>query len=91
MNDPDKLEQRVELLERQIEELRRSWRSEMKLVAHELRADSDFMKPASEKFVDHAGSHLFDKAARRLLWVVLGIFGSAAVGLAVLLAGKGMK
>jgi hypothetical protein len=84
MND---LEQRVEMLEKQFAALR----GEIKHVAHELTGDDHFMRPAAQKFGDHVTDHWFDKAARRLLWLVLGIFGAAGAGLAMFLAGKGFK
>ena len=66
-------------------------RQQFKSVAHELRADDDFMRPAAQRFSDHVAAHWFDKAARRLLWGVLGVFGAAALGLAMFLAGRGFK
>ena len=84
MND---LEHRVEMLERQFAALR----GEIKHVAHELRDDDHFMGPAAQRFGDHVAGHWFDKAARRLLWLVLGILGAAGAGLAMFLAGKGFK
>ena len=81
------LEARVAALEAQLAKLR----EELKEAAHELRQDSDFMKPASETLAEHVTSYLFDKAARRLLWLVLGIFGAAGLGLAMWLGGRGFK
>jgi len=83
----DDLSSRVEAIERQMAEIRAQFKS----AAHELRADDDFMRPAAQRLSDHAAAHIFDKAARRLLWAVLGIFGAAAVGLAMFLAGRGFK
>jgi len=83
----DPLVARVEALERQCADIR----AEFRAVAHELRQDDEFMRPASQKFAGHVASHWFDIAARRLLWVVLGVFGAAAVGLAMFLAGRGFK
>lgn len=78
---------RVEALERQFAAIR----GEIKHAAHELSGDDQFMRPAAQKLSDHAVDHWFDKAARRLLWVVLGIFGAAGAGLAMFLAGKGFR
>jgi len=83
----DDLVARVEALERQFAAIR----GEIKHAAHELSDDDQFMKPAAQRLSDHAMSHWFDKAARRLLWVVLGIFGAAGAGLAMFLAGKGFR
>jgi len=86
MSEQD-LAARVALLERQYAEMR----DEIKRAAHELSGDDGFMKPAAQRFGDHVSNHWFDKAARRLLWLVLGIFGAAAAGLAMFLAGRGFK
>ena len=83
----DDLAHRVEALERQFAAIR----AEIKHAAHELREDDGFMRPAAQEFGDHIAAHWFDKAARRLLWAVLGIFGAAAVGLAMFLAGRNFK
>jgi len=83
----DDLPARVEALEKQVAAMR----SEFKHAAHELREDDAFMRPAAQRFGDHIADHWFDKAARRLLWVVLGIFGAAGAALAMFLAGKGFK
>lgn len=60
-------------------------------VAHKLRADDNFMKPTAEKFTDHASSHVYDKVARRLLAMLIGIFAAAAIGLGAWLGGRGFK
>jgi hypothetical protein len=83
----DDIEARVEALERQFAALR----GEFKAAAHELSDDEKFMAPAGKRLAKHMGEHWFDVAARRLLWVVLGIFGAAVTGLALFLAGKGFK
>ena len=83
----EELEARVEALERQFAAIKQ----EVKHAAHELSDDDRFMKPASQRFAGHMAAHWFDIAARRLLWVVLGIFGAAAVGLAMFLAGREFK
>jgi len=81
------LEQRVDALERQFAAIR----GEIKHAAHELSDDDKFMAPAGKRLAKHMGEHWFDVAARRLLWVILGIFGAAVTGLALFLAGKGFK
>jgi len=83
----DEIQARLSALERQMAEIRTQFKS----VAHELREDDGFMRPAAQKFGDHIADHWFDKAARRLLWAVLGIFGAAAVGLAMFLTGRSFK
>ena len=84
------IEERLSTLE-QHAVLREELRGEIKRAAHELSGDDGFMKPAAQRFGDHVSNHWFDKAARRLLWLVLGIFGAAAAGLAMFLAGRGFK
>jgi hypothetical protein len=86
MSDDD-LAERVAALERQMAAIRQ----EVKHAANELSNDDGFMRPAAQRLSDHAANHMFDKAARRLLWLLLGIFGAAAAGLAMFLAGKGFK
>lgn len=91
MNDePDDLQslrQRVAVLEAACSEMRR----EFKAAAHELRDDEGFMRPAAQRLSDHAVSHWFDKAARKLLWFVLGVLGTAGVGVVMFLAGRQIK
>ena len=83
----DDLTARVEALERQMAAVR----NEFKAAAHELRIDGEFMGPVSRTVADNVAAHWFDKAARRLLVFVLGVFGAAGVGLALFLAGKGFR
>lgn len=73
---PD-IDQRVEDLERQIHTLREELRREIKQAAHELRGDSDFIKPYWKDGAEHFTDHLFTLASRRILWVVLGAIGTA--------------
>lgn len=73
---PD-IDQRVEALERQISTLREELRQEIKRAAHELRGDSDFIKPYWKDGADHLLDHIFTLASRRILWVVLGAIGTA--------------
>ena len=82
---------RVALLERQLEQLRSEMDTRIIAAANRLREDDSFMKPAAQKFTDHAGNHLFDKAARRLLWLVLGLFGTAAAAFAAWLGSRGIR
>lgn len=90
MTPHDDLESRLATLE-QHAVLREELRAEIRRAAHELRDDSEFSRPYWQSGADHMSNHLFDKAARRLLWLVLGIFGAAGMGLAMFLAGKGFK
>ena len=90
MTDYRDIEERLSTLE-QHAVLRDELRSEIKRAAHELRDDSAFSRPYWQGGADHISNHWFDKAARRLLWAVLGVFGAAAVGLAMFLAGRGFK
>lgn len=73
---PD-IDERVEALERQITTLREELRREIKQAAHELRGDSDFIKPYWKDGADHFLDHIFTLASRRILWVVLGAIGTA--------------
>lgn len=73
---PD-IDQRVETLERQVATLREEMRREIKQAAHELRGDSDFIKPYWKDGADHFLDHIFTLASRRILWVVLGAIGTA--------------
>jgi hypothetical protein len=84
------IEERLSTLE-QHAVLRSELRTEIKRAAHELRDDSSFARPYWQTGADHISNHWFDKAARRLLWLVLGILGTAGFALAMFLAGKGIK
>lgn len=86
-DDLQALKRRVAVLEAACSEMRR----EFKAAAHELRDDSDFMKLSAQSLSDHAVSHWFDKAARKLLWFVLGVLGTAGVGVVMFLAGRQIK
>jgi hypothetical protein len=86
-DDIDALRQRVAALESACKEMR----AQFKAAAHELRDDSDFMKLSAQSLSDHAVSHWFDKAARKLLWFVLGILGTAGASVVIFLAGRNIK
>lgn len=86
-DDLQALKRRVAALESACVEMR----EQFKLAAHELREDEDFMRPAAQSLSDHAVSHWFDKAARKLLWFVLGVLGTAGVGVVMFLAGRQIK
>ncbi len=75
----DNLDERVEMLERQLVVLREELRREIKQAAHELRGDSDFIKPYWKDGAEHFTEHLFTLASRRILWVVLGAIGTAVL------------
>ena len=83
------LEDRVAALEARTEALLTEMRAEIEAVAHKLRADDEFMRPASQKFTDHAGAHVFNQAARKLLILVIGVLAAAAYGVAAWLTGRG--
>jgi hypothetical protein len=87
IDDIDALRQRVAALESACAAMR----AEFKAAAHELRDDSDFMKLSAQSLSDHAVSHWFDKAARKLLWFVLGILGTAGASVVIFLAGRNIK
>jgi hypothetical protein len=79
-DDGAELEARVRALEATVAKLR----EEIKTAAHELRDDSSFMRPLSERIVDHGSDHLLGRAGKALLkWI--GVIG---VGIIIFLAGK---
>ena len=71
------LEARVEYLEKQIQTLREEMRAEIKWAAHELRSDSDFIRPYWKDGAEHFLDHIFTLASRKVLWIVLGAIGTA--------------
>lgn len=83
------LSARVAALERQLAQLRDELHDQIVGAAHALRKDDEFMKPASQRFTDHAGRHMFDKVARKLLILVIGALAAAAYGVAAWLTGRG--
>jgi hypothetical protein len=72
------LEQRVAMLEKKYDLLAGEISDRIKGAAHDLREDDSFMRPAAERFTDHASEHLLTKAGRRVfLWLVAFVGGAA--------------
>jgi hypothetical protein len=74
------LETRVHALEKTVAQLR----TEIKAAAHELREDSNFMKPYSQSVANHVADHWIGTAGRALIKYLAIII----VGIVLFLAGR---
>jgi hypothetical protein len=73
------LEDRVAALEQQMSTLRSEMRSEVKQAAHELRDDSDFVRPYWVGGLSHMSDHAFTRVSRWAFWIILGSIGSVGL------------
>jgi hypothetical protein len=77
MESESNIEARVRSLETYVQLLREELRDEIKKAAHELKGDSDFIKPYWRDGAEHFFDHLLTMASRRVFWLVLGAIGTA--------------